>query len=76
MSTNALLRGSSFCVAYYKWTVQSNTDIAAQLLFCVAYKYTVQSNNTRLRGIIQKTGGPLCMERAVDGKLKSNLEWP
>ena len=29
-----------------------------------------------MSAIIQETGGPLREERAVDGKLKSRLEWP
>ena len=29
-----------------------------------------------MSAIIQETGGPLRVERAVDGKLKSRLEWP
>ena len=29
-----------------------------------------------MSAIIQETGGPLREERAVDGKLKSHLEWP
>ena len=29
-----------------------------------------------MSAIIQETGGPLREERAVDGKLKSSLEWP
>ena len=29
-----------------------------------------------MSAIIQETGGPLKEERAVDGKLKSRLEWP
>ena len=44
--------------------------------FCLAHKSTVFCNNTLLSAIIQETGGPLREERAVDGKLKSRLEWP
>ena len=34
---------------------------------CVVYKYTVQSNNTHLRGIVEKTGGPICMHGVGSG---------
>ena len=34
------------------------------------------SKNTLMSAIIQETGGPFREERAVDGKLKSRLEWP
>ena len=44
--------------------------------FCLAHKSRVFCNNTLMSAIIQETGGPLREERAVDGKLKSRLEWP
>ena len=62
-----------FYVACCKSTVQSNIDIAT---LYVAYKCTVPRVITHTREILQKTVAPLSMERVVDGKLKSNLEWP
>ena len=47
---------------------------AKTLLF--GHKSRVFCNNTLMSAIIQETGGPLREERAVDGKLKSRLEWP
>ena len=44
--------------------------------FCLAHKSRVFCDNTLMGAIIQETGGPLREERAVDGKLKSRLEWP
>ena len=33
-------------------------------------------NNAEYTWIIHKTGGAIYRERVVDGKLKSNVEWP
>ena len=43
---------------------------------CIRDRSRVFCNSTLMGAIIQETGGPLREERAVDGKLKSRLEWP
>ena len=40
------------------------------------YIFDIDSNSYKNTLIIHKTGGPIHRGRAVDGKLKSNLEWP
>ena len=58
----------------HKHTV--NAFFLVQKHFCLAHKSRVFCNSTLMGAIIQETGGPLREERAVDGKLKSRLEWP
>ena len=50
--------------------------LQSEILCHVAPGTVFKANNTTLRPIIHKMGGCFGKVRAVDGKLKSRLEWP
>ena len=65
--------------ACYKEKAQTHLKhrhTAVGILCHVARGAFLWVNNTIKRAIIHKTGGPFLEVRAVDGKLKSRLEWP
>ena len=63
------------CCKPLVWCGHKHT-VNVQKHFRSAHKSRVFCKNTLMSAIIQETGGPFREERAVDGKLKSRLEWP